>query len=103
MRWWPWNVYSGWWLGAKGQFREYNWGGFGSRETEEGYAYGAGLSFGYTWMLHEHINLELGAGAWGGYKTYTVYSCPLCGRKVDEGSRWFVMPNEAILSLVFVF
>lgn len=103
MRWWPWNVYSGWWMGGKAQFQEYNWGGFRSRETEEGNAYGAGLSFGYTWMLHEHINLEAGAGVWGGYKTYTVYSCPKCGRTVDEGSKWFVMPNEAILSLVFVF
>lgn len=103
IRWWPWNVYSGWWMGAKAQFQEYNRGGFRSRETEEGDAYGAGLSFGYTWMLHEHVNLEAGAGVWGGYRTYTVYACPTCGRKTDEGAKWFFLPNEAILSLVFVF
>lgn len=26
-RWWPWNVYSGWWAGAKGQYQEFNRGG----------------------------------------------------------------------------
>ena len=103
MRWWPWNVYSGWWMGAKAQWQEYNRGGFRSPETEEGDAWGAGLSAGYTWMLHEHVNLEAGLGAWGGYRTYTVYACPQCGRRVDEGSKWFMLPNEAILSLVFVF
>ena len=35
-RWWPWNVYSGWWLGAKGQYQEYNRGGITSPETSEG-------------------------------------------------------------------
>lgn len=103
IRYWPWNIYSGWWFGAKAQFMEYNWGGFTRKETEEGNAYGMGLSAGFTWMLHEHINLELGAGFWGGYKTYTVYYCPKCGRIIDGGQKWFIMPNEAILSLVFVF
>ena len=26
-RWWPWNVYSGWWVGCKAQYQEYNRGG----------------------------------------------------------------------------
>ena len=103
MRWWPWHVNSGWWAGAKAQFEEYNRGGFISRETEEGDAYGAGISAGYTLMLSDHINLDFGAGFWGGYKTYTVYRCPTCGRITDEGAKWFILPNEAILSLIYVF
>jgi len=54
-------------------------------------------------MLSDHFNLEFGAGFWGGYKTYTVYSCPRCGRKIEEGKKWFICPNEAIVSIVYVF
>jgi len=103
MRWWPWHVYSGWWVAGKAQFEEYNRGGFISRETEEGIAYGLGAGFGYTLMLANHWNLEFGAGVWGGYKTYTVYRCPTCGRIKEEGSKWFILPNEAILSINYVF
>ena len=35
-RWWPWYTYSGWWLGGRLQYREYNRGGLFSQETEEG-------------------------------------------------------------------
>jgi hypothetical protein len=36
-------------------------------------------------------------------KEYRVYSCPLCGRILESGSKTFFLPNEAILSLVYVF
>ena len=39
-RFWFWNVYSGWWLGAKAQWEEYNRGGIRSPRTEEGDAFG---------------------------------------------------------------
>ena len=67
-RFWFWNVYSGWWLGAKAQWEEYNRGGIRSPRTEEGDAFGAGLSAGYSLMLHRNINLDFGLGFWGGYK-----------------------------------
>ena len=102
-KWWPWNIYSGWWMGGKAQVSEYNQGGIFKRETEEGDAYGVGLSGGYTLMLHKNLNLDFGLGFWGGYTVYKVYACPTCGRIVDSGSKWFVMPNDLIMSLVYVF
>lgn len=102
-RWWPWNIYSGWWLGGKAQVEEFNQGGIFKRKTEEGNAYGAGLSGGYTLMLHKNLNLDFGAGFWGGYTMYTVYECPTCGRIADSGSKWFIMPSDLIMSLVYVF
>ncbi len=45
-RWWPWNVYSGWWVGGRAQWEEYNRGGIRTPETEEGDAWGAALSGG---------------------------------------------------------
>ena len=104
MRWWPWYVYSGWWMGAGAQYREYNRGGlFGKRETEEGDAFGASLGGGYTMMLHKHLNIEFGASLWGGYSVYTVYACPSCGRVTDSGRKWFILPSSIVTSLVWVF
>lgn len=103
-RWWPWYVYSGWWVSVGGQYREYNRGGlFGRRETEEGDAFGASLGGGYTMMLHRHLNLEFGASLWGGYSIYTVYACPSCGKVTDSGRKWFILPSSVITSLVWVF
>lgn len=102
-RWWPWFIYSGWWFQGKAQYRQYNFGGVFEKETEEGDAYGAGLSFGYTLMIKKYFNLEFGAGFWGGYKTYTVYSCPRCGRIIETGQKAFIMPDNISVSMLFIF
>lgn len=102
-RWWPWNVYSGWWAGARAQWEEYNRGGLRSARTEEGDAYGLALSGGYSLMVHPNINIDFGLGLWGGYKKYTVYRCPTCGKIEEQGSKVFVMPSDVIVSLMFTF
>ncbi len=103
MRWWPWNVYSGWWVGGKAQYQEYNRGGILTKTSEEGDAFGAAFSGGYSLMLKEHINLDFGLGLWGGWTKYTTYACPSCGKVEDQGEKWFILPNEVILSLVYIF
>lgn len=102
-RWWPWNVYSGWWAGVKGQYQEFNRGGFLQETSQEGDAFGAGFVGGYSLMLKEHWNLDFGLGFWTGWMKYTTYACPSCGKAVDEGQKWFILPNEVILSLVYIF
>lgn len=104
MRFWSWYVYSGFWMGAKLQFQEYNRGGFnGNLKTEEGNAYGIGFELGYTFIISHRWNLNLGAGGWGGYADYTQYSCSCCGRKTEEGGKIFFWPNELIVAFVCVF
>lgn len=102
-RYWPWHIYSGWWTAAKAQYQEYNVGGFKTEETDEGERYGGGLAAGYTYMLGRHFNLEFGAGVWAGKDNYTTYACPSCGRTIDSGNRYFVMLNDVLLSLSYVF
>ncbi len=102
VRWWPWHVYSGWWAGADGRYSIYNEGGIFRRETEEGRAWGGGLYGGYSIMLSESWNLDLGLGAWGGWKEYTTYACPRCGVIKDEGAKVFVVPDARIaIQLIF--
>ena len=100
---WPWHIWSGWWFAAKVRYQEYNMGGVVSRETSEGDRVGMGLYSGYTLMLSRHFNMEFGLGLWGGLDVYRKYSCPSCGLTVDEGKKGFVLPDDIMVSLVYVF
>ena len=104
IRYWPWYVYSGWWIGAKAQYSSSGRTGIWRPALEESRSVGGGLSFGYTVMLHEHINLEFGAGLWGGrHLDYTLYECPKCMMVRDSGGRYFIAPDDVSISLMFVF
>jgi len=99
-RWWPWHVYSGWWAGGDARYSVYNIGGIRGRETEEGDAWGMGAYGGYSIMLNEWWNLDLGIGFWGGYKEYVRYACPLCGVRLEEGGKPFILPDARIAILL---
>lgn len=102
-RWWPWYTYSGWWVGGAAQFQEYDRGGVFTKDSEEGDAYGLAFSGGYSIQLAKWLNFDIGFGFWGGRTEYVRYSCPTCGKKVDEGKKFFVLPNEARVALQFIF
>ncbi|MCM1503132.1 MAG: DUF3575 domain-containing protein [Bacteroidales bacterium] len=102
-RFWPWHIYSGWWIAAKAQYQEYNAGGILSARTEEGDRWGAGITAGYTYMVHPRLNLEFGLGLWAGMKKYTVYSCPSCGLTTEAGKKGFILPNDLIIGISYVF
>lgn len=103
LRYWPWYVFSGWWFNFKGQYSEYDHGGVITHQREAGDAFGAGLGFGYSYLLHKHWNLDFGVGLWGGYKKYGSYRCTNCGQPLDSGWKYFIMPDDVIVSLVYVF
>ena len=103
MRYWPWHIYSGWWISADAQYQEYNRGGIISQKTEEGDAFGLSAGAGYSLMLHEKLNLDFGVTLWAGQKTFISYACPSCGRITDKGSKWFIMPNEIRVAIQYIF
>ena len=100
---WPWHTWSGWWFAAKARYQEYNMGGIISPETSEGDRAGLGLYFGYTLMMSRHFNIEFGSGFWAGVDVYRRYSCPICGLTTDEGRKAFILPDDIMVSLVYVF
>jgi len=102
-RWWPWHIYSGWWLAPKVQYMEFSEGGIVSQEAREGDRFGAGAAGGYTLMINSHLNLEFGAAFWGGYEVSSVYSCPHCGILRETVKKSFILPDELIISLCYVF
>ena len=100
---WPWHTWSGWWFAAKGRYQEYNFGGLISPRTDEGDRYGMGIYAGYTHMLAPHLNMEFGLGAWAGLDDYRTYSCQDCGITVGEGRKTFILPDDVMIALVYVF
>ena len=103
-RYWPWYVYSGWWVGAQAQYTGYSETGVWRHALDTGKAIGAGLSFGYTLMLHERVNLEFGAGVWGGRRfEHTLYCCPDCMQVRRSGPGNFVALNDISVSVMYVF
>ena len=102
-RMWPWHIWSGWWFASKLRYQEYNQGGILSRETTEGDRVGVGLYSGYTYMVSSHFNVEFGIGLWTGADFYTRYSCPTCGQTLDNGRRGFLLPDDIMISLAYVF
>lgn len=102
-RYWPWHVYSGWWLGTKAQFQEYNSGGILSRETQEGRRYGLSAMAGYSYMIGPHLDMEFGLGLWGGWDRYTRYDCPVCGTTTGSGSKGFFLPDDLVIAVTYIF
>lgn len=103
VRYWPWHIYSGWWISGMAQYQEYNRGGIISQTTEEGDAFGASIGGGYALMIHENLNLDFGLSFWAGQKTFVTYACPSCGRITDKGSKWFILPNELRVAIQYIF
>ena len=103
VRMWPWHTWSGWWLASKVRYQEYNYGGIIGPETQEGDRVGLGVYSGYTHMISQHFNIEFGLGIWGGLDVYRKYNCPICGLTVAEGRKGFLLPDDLMISLVYVF
>ena len=115
-RWWPWHIYSGWWLSARLQYQEFAttdekgntlrqlpFSGRSGGPSTEGDRYGAGLLAGYSQMIGRHFNLDFGAGFWGGWSSYVTYTCPTCGRISSSASGSFFLPADVIFALNYIF
>lgn len=102
-RWWSWHVFAGWWVKGALQYELYNRGGILDKYSEEGHAYGGSVSAGYAWLISDRLNLDFGLGLWGGRRHYTTYRCTSCGRIDESGKKWFVAPDDIMVSLVYIF
>ena len=106
LRYWTWYVNSGFWMGLKGQYmNSFSNTGIWRAALKEGKnGWGGGLSMGYTFMLHKHLNLEAGLGVWAvHFQEYGFYSSPAKTFVRQEGPAFFIYPDMISLSLVYVF
>lgn len=65
----------------------------------EGWYVGGGLTYGYQWLLSEHLNLEGSIGLGYIYSPYKLYG--RCDKCLDKDHRNYVGPTKAALSLIY--
>ncbi|MCH5311016.1 MAG: DUF3575 domain-containing protein [Prevotella sp.] len=70
----------------------------------QGWYVGAGVAYGYSFILNRHWNLELEAGFGYVYTRYDVFECAGCGKKIEEDKpHHYVGPTKAAINLVYEF
>lgn len=103
-RYWPWHVFAGWWVGAKLQYSSFQNTGIVRPELRKGQSAGAGLSAGYTFMLNERLNLDLGLGFWGGrHFKYAEYDSPATMNPITTAPKNFIAVDELTVALMYIF
>ena len=77
----------------------------GAKETvrNQGWAAGAGITYGYQWILGKRWNLEatLGLGYW--YTVYDQYENRKCGLYKESFERHLIGPTRCGLSFIYLF
>ena len=70
----------------------------------EGQFVGAGISYGYQWVISNHWNLEANIGVGYAYINYDKYKCKTCGKLQEKDKdKHYVGPTKAAISLVYLF
>ena len=70
----------------------------------QGWFAGAGVAYGYDWVLSEHWNLEAEIGIGWTYTRYDRFRCAGCGKKVEENKPHnYFGPTKAAVNIVYVF
>lgn len=103
VRYWPWHVFSGWWFRAKAQLQVYDRGGIFGKERYQGTAIGGGIGFGYAWMVSERWNIDFGVAGWAGRTKENIYEHVNSNNVIEERTRFFIVPDEVIISVVYIF
>ena len=116
-RYWLCQRFAGHFFGVHAIGGQYNFGGLKnnvswlgsdfsalSDSRYQGWFVGAGVAYGYAWILGRHWNLEAEIGFGYAYTRYDRYRCAGCGRKVEsDKSHHYVGPTKAAVNLVYLF
>ena len=80
-------------IGRLSKFKDYRY---------EGFAYGAGLSYGHQWVISPKWNFEFNIGAGYTYLTYDKYPCVKCGSKLSSDTNNYFGVTKAAVSLIYL-
>lgn len=116
-RYWFCDVWDGHFLGIHAFGGQYNIGGLKGMHNflgtdfskladyrYQGWYVGAGIAYGYNWILNRHWNIEAEIGLGWAYTRWDQFRCVGCGKKVDEDHPHnYVGPTKAAVSLIYIF
>lgn len=70
----------------------------------QGWMVGAGVAYGYSWILDRHWNIEAEIGIGWIYTRYDKYRCANCGKKISENKHHnYYGPTKAAINLIYTF
>lgn len=70
----------------------------------QGWFAGAGVGYGYAFVLGRHWNLELEAGIGYAYTVFDEFECAGCGRKVNTDlNHHYFGPTKLAVNFVYLF
>ncbi len=110
-RYWFCQKFNGHFLGLHGHYSKFNMGGFklpfglykGLRDNRyQGDLYGAGLSYGYHWILGKRWGFEATIGAGYARINYDRIQCKTCGDKTGPHHKNYWGPTKAGISLIYL-
>lgn len=116
-RYWFCDRFAGHFLGLHAIGGEYNFGHIkngitflGSKFSNlsdyryQGWAAGAGVAYGYAWVLSKHWNMEAEIGLGWIYTRYDKYSCYNCGKKLESNRPHnYVGPTKIDINFEYIF
>lgn len=68
----------------------------------QGNLYGAGISYGYHWILKKRWSMEATIGVGYARVSYDRYNCRDCGSKLNSGHKNYFGPTKLGISLIYI-
>ncbi len=111
VRFWPYEKFDGHFLAPQVGFISYNSGGVNiplfpfdnlKDYRYEGYAVGAGFTYGYQWYLSPHWNLEASVGIGYYYLNYKKSECRRCRSFIEKNTKHWFGPSNVGVSFIYL-
>lgn len=111
LRYWTCEAFNGHFFGIHGLAGQYNVGNLNlpigalkklSGFRYEGWASGAGLTYGYQFVLSRRWNVEASISAGYVFFDYRKFNCVKCGKMIEDGTQNYLGPTKASISLVYM-
>lgn len=116
-RYWFCNTFQGHFLGIHALGGQYNVGNIrnnisflGSDFSQlthnryQGWGAGAGIAYGYSWILSKHWNLEAELGIGWIYTRFDKYPCAVCGTKLESDKPHnYYGPTKLAINIEYLF
>ena len=110
LRWWlSGETFRGHFLGAHAHYAFYNIGNLPSGPFSkymeahrfEGWAAGAGVSWGHRWNFSHRWGMEVTLGVGYAYKDYKMYECQTCGEELASKTKHYFGPTKIGVNLIY--
>lgn len=109
MRYWFCESFYGHFVGVHAHGAYYNVAHLGSLFSDhmneyrhQGWLVGAGVSYGYHWILSDRWSFEATIGVGYAYLKYDDYKCEECGQKYPDNTKNYFGPTKIGASIIYI-